>query len=346
MSKQYARILSTYATGLVAGWLFKEASGTSFADSVGSFTLTATPTSPTGVRVYRGKSPSLDSLGARNTNAIQRTASNPFNPILPAGTDWAISGVCDFSTMTDGSVIFNFENTSSDSSQIQVATADYQSSTFDGKLHFAIIDPNDNIVIDVASAVLTAPCSWCITRIGTTITAYVNGIAVGSATAAQVDLNFPNASTEIDFILKNGTDATNYCYCSHVFIWNGTGRTAAEVLDLHQRLFWLRMDTADTLADTANGVVIDTLAKAVTWLTGAPAGNWTLESPTTKTIFIADNSPAASDVWNGVAFNGGATTGTKRASSITNCTPANVKRGATIDDVTGAAAGGLRGRDL
>jgi hypothetical protein len=49
--------------------------------------------------------------------------------------------------------------------------------------------------------------------------------------------------------------------------------------------------------------------------------------------------PAASSVWNGVGVGDG-TTGTKRASSITNLSAANVKKDVVVDDVTGIYGGG------
>jgi hypothetical protein len=52
------------------------------------------------------------------------------------------------------------------------------------------------------------------------------------------------------------------------------------------------------------------------------------------------HAPDVSEVWNTATFGAyGLTAGTKRASSITNCTPGNVKDDVVIDDVTGTYAG-------
>jgi hypothetical protein len=49
--------------------------------------------------------------------------------------------------------------------------------------------------------------------------------------------------------------------------------------------------------------------------------------------------PANSAVWNGVAVGVSPRTGTKRASSIANCSAGNIRRGVAIDDVTGTYGG-------
>jgi len=56
--------------------------------------------------------------------------------------------------------------------------------------------------------------------------------------------------------------------------------------------------------------------------------------------------PANADVWHGVAVGVSPRVGTKRASSITNCTVGNVKKDVAIDDVTGTYAGAAGGGPL
>ena len=47
---------------------------------------------------------------------------------------------------------------------------------------------------------------------------------------------------------------------------------------------------------------------------------------------------SVANVWNGIGLGDGST-GTKRASSIANCSAGNVKNAVTIDDVTGTLTG-------
>ena len=58
-----------------------------------------------------------------------------------------------------------------------------------------------------------------------------------------------------------------------------------------------------------------------------------------------NTDPGVANVWNGITYKilNVAKTGTKRASSITNCSAGNIKSGVTIDDVLGTYAAAISG---
>lgn len=76
-----------------------------------------------------------------------------------------------------------------------------------------------------------------------------------------------------------------------------------------------------------------------------PDASNVLEADTTNGVTGTYHAPDASEVWHTAVFGpASATSGTKVASSITNCSAGNIKNGVTIDDVTGTYSGGGAGR--
>lgn len=183
----------------------------------------------------------------------------------------------------------------------------------------------------------------------------INGTATAGATALKHCVYLTSASAAVALAAAVGGSAA-VCGC---FVSNGTATigtaTGGSAVGAHGCYF--NNGTA-TIGMTKGGSVVGasgvmqiggTLTVNGTDLTGVgqPVGGGTLKiadgvrlqfqdaDGNAKKFYGDSEMPAAADVWNGVSYGAADFTGTKRASSITNCTPANVRAKIVVDDVTG-----------
>jgi hypothetical protein len=151
----------------------------------------------------------------------------------------------------------------------------------------------------------------------------VNGNVTGGTAAPGVYLG----TTASDIITVNGV------------VTGGSGAAAYGVL---MQGGFLQVGTNGKLVFTS-GWVSPFSAARVKWAV-ADGANATITmydtagTPAAHVLYVP-GYPADSAVWTGTSFDYGVHSGTKRASSIANCSAGNVKSGVTIDDVTGTYTG-------
>ncbi len=195
-------------------------------------------------------------------------------------------------------------------------------------------------------------CVWSVANLSIACICYRNGVSSLSISSAACsitgDLRAYNTST---ITFKSGCVAT---------VQSGG------VLNLLSSSGFVVVEAGATLYVTATGGV----AIQAGSLTVNSGGTYTIDYTgyefvytNTTAPFIFDSNanvtrygvallpsvdPGVANVWTGVAYKsrGSSLTGTKRASSITNCTAGNIKAGVTIDDVTGTAGGLLLPRPM